>query len=220
MFSRRARAYTETMSDKFDFKKELDAYRARHGEFSVVDLPELQYLMLDGQGDPNDSAPFAAAIGALYSIAYTLKFASKRSLGRDYVVAPLEGLWWADDMSVFTGSGDKSSWRWTLLILTPDWIDADMFAGAVEQAKEKGKDDPELLDRVRLERLAEGRCVQTLHIGRFDDEADVLARMHEEFIPDHGFRMTGRHHEIYLSDFRRVAPEKRRTILRQPVLPI
>lgn len=203
------------MADKIDHKKILDAYQAKRGQFRIVDVPELRYLAVDGHGDPNTSAAFADAVEALYPVAYTLKFASKRELGRDYVVMPLEGLWWADDMDAFTAARDKSRWDWTLLIMVPDWTDQQMFDAAVAQVRTKG--GPARLGDVRLETLAEGRCVQTLHVGSFDDEAETLARMHDEFIPANGLRRTGRHHEIYLSDFRRVAPEKQRTILRQPV---
>ncbi|MBF6349744.1 MULTISPECIES: GyrI-like domain-containing protein [Nocardia] len=203
------------MTDKLDFKRTLDAYQAERGRFRVVEVPDLQYLMIDGHGDPNTAPEFTAAVESLYPVAYKLKFASKRGLGRDYVVMPLEGLWWAEDMDSFTAARDKARWDWTLMIMVPDWIDREMFTAAVEQAGAKNR--PARLDDVRLESLSEGRCVQTLHIGSFDDEAEVLARMHQEFIPDNGLRMAGRHHEIYLSDFRKVAPEKLRTILRQPV---
>ncbi|AYY13834.1 hypothetical protein EF847_15135 [Actinobacteria bacterium YIM 96077] len=203
------------MTGKTDFKKSLDAYRATRGQFRIVDVPDMQYLMVDGHGDPNTSPAFAEAIRALYPVAYKLKFASKRDLGRDYVVMPLEGLWWAENMDTFTVARDKSRWEWTLMIMVPDWIDHDMFTTAVEQAGAKNR--PARLDDVRLEPLSEGRCVQTLHVGSFDNEADVLARMHHAFIPENGLRMVGKHHEIYLSDFRKVAPEKLRTILRQPV---
>ena len=203
------------MTDKTDFKKDLDAYRATLREFRIVEIPDLRYLMIDGRGDPNTSPAFTHAAEALYPVAYKLKFSSKRQLGRDYVVMPLEGLWWAEDMDVFTTSRDKSRWNWTLMIMVPDWIDYDLFATAVQQAGAKNR--PARLDEVRLEVLSEGRCVQTLHIGSYDDEAALLARMHHEFIPAHGLTMVGRHHEIYLSDARRVAPDKLRTILRQPV---
>lgn len=203
------------MNDKFDFKKTLDAYRVKRGQFRIVDVPGTQYLMIDGHGDPNTSPAYAAALRALYPVAYKLKFASKRDLGRDYVVMPLEGLWWSDDMDSFTASRDKSRWDWTMMIMVPDWTDQQMFDAAIEQAG--AKDRPARLSDIRLERLSEGPCVQTLHVGSFDDEADVLARMHHEFIPDNGLRMTGKHHEIYLSDPRKVAAEKLRTILRQPV---
>ena len=128
---------------------------------------------------------------------------------------PLEGLWWADDMDSFTAARDKSRWDWTLMMMVPDWIDQDMFAAAVDQTAARSA--PRRLSEVRLTTLFEGRCVQTLHVGSYDDEAPTLARMHDEFIPGHGLRMTGRHHEIYLSDARKVAPDRLRTILRQPV---
>ncbi|WP_127500616.1 GyrI-like domain-containing protein [Actinoplanes solisilvae] len=194
--------------EKVDFKRAIAAYRARAGAFAVVDVPELRYLMIDGHGDPN-AGGFAEATAALYPLAYRLKFASKKTLGRDYVVMPLEGLWWAEDMQTFTAARDKTRWDWTLMIMVPDWIDAGLF----EDVRSEVDGHP----AVRLETLAEGRCVQTLHIGSYDDEGPVLARMHEEFIAAQGLRMVGKHHEIYLSDARRTAPEKLRTILRQPV---
>ncbi|WP_017571378.1 GyrI-like domain-containing protein [Nocardiopsis halotolerans] len=203
------------MTNKTDFKRTLDAYQARRDRFRVLEVPDLRYLMVDGHGDPNTSPAFTEAVRALYPVAYKLKFASKQDLGRDYVVPPLEGLWWAEDMDAFTASRDKSRWSWTLMIMVPDWTDRDMFATAVERVASGS--GPARLGDVRMETLSEGRCVQTLHVGSFDDEADVLARMHHGFIPDNGLRMVGRHHEIYLSDFRRVAPERQRTILRQPV---
>lgn len=206
------------MTDKIDFKKTLDGYRAQRGRFRVVDLPDMQYLMCDGHGDPNTAPDFTEAVEALYPVAYKLKFASKIDLGRDYVVPPLEGLWCAEDMDSFTTARDKSQWDWTLMLLVPDWIDEAMFAAAVDKAGAKSR--LARLDDVRWEGLSEGQCVQTLHVGSFDDEADVLAQLHHEFIPDNGLRMAGTHHEIYLSDFRKVAPEKRRTILRQPVAPV
>ena len=205
------------MTDKVDFKKTLDCYRARQGQFRIVEIPELQYLMVDGQGDPNSSPAYVDALEAMYPVAYTLKFASKRQFGRDYVVPPLEGLWWSDDMAVFTTARDKSRWDWTMMLMVPDWIDAAMFEAAREKVASKAA--PARLSEVRLQSLSEGMAVQTLHVGSFDDEAAVLEHMHDAFIPAQGLRMTGTHHEIYLSDFRKVAPEKLRTILRQPVLP-
>lgn len=203
---------------KIDLKRELADYRAGRGDFAVVEIPERTYLMIDGHGDPNTSADYAAAVAALYPVAYKLKFASARTLGRDYVVMPLEALWSADDMTAFTTVRDKSRWDWTVMILVPDWIGPDLVAAAIEQVA-SGKEPPPVLRRLRCETLAEGTCVQTLHVGPYDDEAAALARMHDEVIPDRGFRMTGRHHEIYLSDPRRTAPPRLRTILRQPVAP-
>ena len=203
------------MTGPLDVKKSLDGYRAKRGEFRVVDVPDLQYLMVDGHGDPNTSAEYTQALEALYPVAYALKFVSKRELGRDYVVPPLEGLWWAEDMEAFTTSRDKSRWDWTMMIMTPEWLDQTHVDAAI--AKAGAKSPPVRLGDVRLQWLSEGRCVQTLHIGPFDEEAAVLERMHHEFIPGRDLRLAGRHHEVYLSDARRVAPERLRTILRQPV---
>jgi len=203
------------MTDKIDFKRSLRGYRAPRGRFEIVDVPDMRYLMVDGHGDPNTSPVFTDTVTTLYPVAYALKFASKRDLGRDYVVPPLEGLWWAEDMDFFTSSRDESRWDWTMMLMVPDWIDGAMVDTAITRTADKGA--PPRLDDLRLQELSEGRCVQTLHIGSFDDEAPVLDRMHHGFIPDQGLRMDGRHHEVYLSDFRRVAPERMRTILRQPV---
>ncbi|WP_017204549.1 GyrI-like domain-containing protein [Microbacterium algeriense] len=203
-----------------DPKKTIDAYRAKRGEFRVLDVPPLQYLMIDGSGDPNTAPAYAEAVSALFPLAYTLKFASRTELGIDTVVMPLEGLWHADDMESFTSRRDKSAWEWTLLLLVGDHVTRPMFADAVEtvaRKAEKKKEPLSALSGVRLETLAEGRCVQTLHVGPFDDEGPVLDELHHRFIPENGLRMTGRHHEIYLSDLRRTDPAKLRTILRQPV---
>lgn len=203
------------MTHKIDFKRTLDCYQATRGEFRIIEVPEMQYLMIDGQGDPNESPAFGEALSALYPIAYKLKFASKRELARDYVIPPLEALWWANDMDSFTVARDKAQWLWTMMLMVPDWIDREAFSIAVEQAGAKKK--PARLDDVRLETLSEGQCVQTLHLGSFDDEGPVLEHMHDQFIPENGLGFFGRHHEIYFSDFRRVAPDKLRTLLRQPV---
>lgn len=196
---------------KVDLKDD-DGYRASRGEFRLLDVPPRQYLAIDGHGDPNTEA-FAAAVQALYPVAYALKFASKQA-GRDYVVPPLEGLWWAQDMDVFTRRRDKAVWDWTLLLLVPDWLGADEVEAAVDRTRAKAS---ARLDDVRLERLVEGTCMQTLHVGPFDDEGPVLHRLHHEVLPGAGLVPTGRHHEVYLTDPRRTAPQKQRTILRQPV---
>ena len=199
---------------KIDFKKTIAAYKAKREHFSIIDVPAMQYLMIDGHEGPA-SPEFAAAIEALYPVAYKLKFMSKQGLGKDYVVPPLEALWWAEDMEVFTTKFDKSQWQWTAMIMTPDWIDDAMFEAAVDEVT--AKKGLESLSQLRLAELAEGVCVQTLHIGSYADEGPVLQAMHHQFIPENGLQMTGKHHEIYFSDFRKVAPEKLRTILRQPV---
>jgi hypothetical protein len=196
---------------KLDLKKELPSYTARRSVFDIIDVPPLQYLMIDGHGDPN-TQPYADAIATLFPVAYKLKFMSKKELDRDYVVMPLEALWWSDDMVSFTSDRDKSRWDWTAMILVPDWITDDQLPRALAAAT-----DAPALDKLRLETLTEGTCVQTLHLGPFDEEGPVLDTMHHHFIPAQGLRMTGKHHEVYLSDIRRTDPSKLRTILRQPV---
>jgi hypothetical protein len=201
---------------KVDFKKELKhLYRPSAKAFTVVDVPSMQYLMADGHGDPNTAPAYQEAVEALYAVAYKLKFMSKRQLGKDYVVPPLEGLWWAEDMDSFTVDRDKSAWEWTMMIMQPAWITPEMFAEAVRQV-EAAKGLP-ALSRLRLETYHEGLSVQILHLGPYDDEGPVLQRMHAEFVPQSGYEMAGKHHEIYMSDPRKVAPEKLRTVLRQPV---
>lgn len=203
-----------------DPKKTLDAYKAKRGEFRIVEVPAMQYLMVDGAGDPNVAEAYSDAVAALFPLAYTLKFASRAQLGIDTVVMPLEGLWHAADMESFTSRRDKSAWRWTAMIMVPDHVTPEMFDAAVDTVDAKlakKKQSSPALRSVRLETLDEGLCVQTLHIGSYDDEAPVLDDLHHRFIPENALRMTGLHHEIYLSDARRVEPAKLRTILRQPV---
>lgn len=200
---------------KVDLKKEIASYAARKGELTILQVPPMPYLMIDGHGDPNTSQAYADALASLYPLAYKLKFLSKRELDRDYVVPPLEALWWAEDLEAFTSGRDKSQWDWTAMVMVPAWL-KDEHVEVAREAAAAGS--PPALDQVRLETLVEGTCVQTLHVGSYDDEGPVLAQMHEHFIPEHGLRMAGKHHEIYLSDARRTAPEKLKTILRQPVV--
>jgi hypothetical protein len=199
---------------KTDFKKTLKHLYNPPRRFTLVEVPELQFLMVDGHGDPNTAQEYTDAVEALYAVAYKVKFASKRSLDQDYVVPPLEGLWWAEDMTTF-GRRDKSAWDWTMMIMQPDWIDAQMVEQAVQQVA-KSKDLP-ALSKVRLASYHEGLSVQIMHLGSYDDEAPTIARLHNEFLPENGLVEAGKHHEIYLSDPRRTAPEKLKTVLRQPV---
>ena len=204
------------MADKVDFKKSLKAlYAPPVGRFVEVDVPPLSYLMIDGAGDPNTAASYKSAVEWLYSLSYPLKFMSKKELGRDYAVMPLEGLWWAEDMSTFI-SRRKDEWSWTMMILQPDWITKGMVDAVAAKARGKLGEPPASL---RLETLDEGLCVQTMHVGSYDDEGPVLAKLHDEYLPQHGLKETGRHHEIYLGDPRKTPPEKLKTILRQPVRP-
>jgi hypothetical protein len=200
---------------KIDFKRTLKhLYRPSSRDFSVVEVPPMQFLMIDGHGDPNVTPAYQQVVEALYGVAYKIKFASKGE-GRDYVVPPLEGLWWAEDMDTFTVNRDKSTWDWTMMILQPDWI----TTASVEAAKTEAADGKELpaLDRMRFETYDEGLSVQILHVGSYDDEAPTIHRMHHEFMPAHNYEPAGKHHEIYLSDPRRTAPERLKTVIRQPV---
>ena len=200
------------MTGKTDLKIAEKAYfTAPKDDFAAATFGRYQYLMVDGQGSPGNSAEYQAALAALYPLAYAAKFFSKRELDRDYVVPPLEGLWWADDRSAYTEPGRRDEWRWTLMLMLPGWI----APGHVETAR-ASKPDVDL-SAVRMEALEEGLCLSRLHLGPFAGEAPVLRRLHNELIPQGGYAFNGEHHEIYLSDPRRTAPEKLRTILRQPV---
>jgi hypothetical protein len=167
--------------------------------------------MVDGRGDPNTSESYAEAVAALFAVSYAVKFASKRQLGRDYVVGPLEGLWSADDPAKFVDRA-KDEWEWTMMVTQPEWVTPSMVDDAIA-----AKGDLPAVRRLRFARYAEGLAVQVLHIGSFDDEGPVLERLHHEFMPENGLAFNGPHHEIYLSDPRRTEPAKLRTILRQPV---
>lgn len=196
---------------KYDVKRELKGlYAPKNTTWSLVDVPELRYLAIDGHGDPNTSPAYAAAVEALYTVAYTVKFASQR----DHTVGPLEGLWYADDPAVFTTRA-KESWNWTMLLHQPDWITDELVDHARTTALAKKK--LPAIAEVRPLTLHEGRCAQVLHTGPYDDEGPILATLHEEFLPANGLRESGHHHEIYLNDPRRTEPAKLRTVLRQPV---
>jgi hypothetical protein len=200
---------------KVDFKRTHKELYAPPKAFVLVEVPEMEFLMVDGHGDPNVAQEYEDAVEALYALAYKTKFISKQQLEQDYVVPPLEGLWWAEDMASFSAARDKSQWDWTMMIMTPAWITAEILADARQQVR-KSK-DPVALDQVRLESYHEGLSVQIMHVGSYDDEGPTLLKLHEEFLPENGLVENGKHHEIYLGDPRRVAPEKLKTILRQPV---
>jgi hypothetical protein len=201
---------------KIDFKRQLkQLYQPSAKKFSVVDVPSMQFMMLDGHGDPNSAQEYKDAVEALYGVAYKVKFMSKKELGKDYTVPPLEGLWWAEDMETFTIERDKSQWDWTMMIMQPEWITTDMVEEAVAIVeKQKAL---VALPKLRPETYDEGLSVQIMHFGSYDDEGPTIARMHHEFMPANGYEPRGKHHEIYLSDPRRVAPGKLKTVLRQPV---
>jgi hypothetical protein len=201
---------------KVDFRKTLPSYSAKAGKIDLIDVPSIRYLAVDAEGDPNTSDSFHQAIGSLYPLAYTLKFASKLDLDKDYSVMPLEALWWADDMRTFTTDLDKGAWHSTVLIMIPEWITPERVEAA--KGKVASKVSAEQLERIRVLDLVEGQCAQTLYIGPFSEEGPTIEAMHA-FIEKKGMVRSGKHHEIYLSDPRRVEPAKYRTILRQPASP-
>jgi len=183
-----------------------------------VQVPAFTYLMIDGSGDPNHSPAYAEAVEALFSVSYTAKFMlkkapqEKQTSGRDYAVMPLEGLWWAEDMSAFR-SGDRASWQWTMMIMQPPFVPQSVLRQAMTAASQK-KDLPAIA-RMRIEDFGEGHCAQILHVGPFTAEGPIIERLHA-FIGERS-RLRGRHHEIYLTDIRRAAPARWKTVLRQPM---
>jgi hypothetical protein len=201
--------------EKLDIKKQWKhLYQPSASAIVAVDVPPLMYLMVDGQGDPNTSQSFQEAVEALYSLSYTLKFSLKKSARpTDYGVMPLEGLWWADDMNAFH-LANKSTWKWTAMILQPDFIAQPQVDAAFDEVRRKK--NPAALDQVRFETLAEGVAAQILYMGPFSGEGPTIQRMHD-FIHTAGKGLRGKHHEIYLNDPRRTAPQKLKTIIRQPM---
>ena len=200
--------------EKIDYKKELKhLYRSSAKKVEVVEVPKMSFLMIDGDGGPNHPT-FQNAIEVLFPLSYTLKFMVKKGvIGIDYGVLPLEGLWWADDMSSFI-MGKKDEWKWTLMIMQPEIVTKKMVQEAIEQVKVKK--NPVSLPLVRFESFSEGKSAQIMHIGPFSEEGPTIEKVHS-FIEDNGSQLTGKHHEIYLSDIRRSAPEKWKTIIRQPM---
>jgi hypothetical protein len=185
-------------------------------QVTVVEVPPLQYLMLDGSGNPNTSQVYQDAVEALYGLAYTLKFMLKKAPTSpvDYPVMALEGLWWADDMNTFSVER-KDDWLWTMMIMQPDVVTPERVERAREQAIAKKGDSP-ALRQVRLETFNEGLCAQIMHIGPYAAEAPTMEKLHG-YIHANGYQLRGKHHEIYLSDPRKSAPERMKTVLRQPI---
>ena len=199
---------------KIDLKAERkDLYAPPQGRFTEVVVPEMTFLVIDGHGDPNTSEDYRNAVEALYAVSYAAKFISKREADRDYIVAPLEGLWSAQDLTAFI-RGDKSQWSWTMMIRQPDWVSATMIDQAQTTAEKKRLPAGPL---VRCEAFEEGLSVQTLHVGSYDNEGPRIAELHHTYLPAHDLTPNGKHHEIYLNDPRRTEPARLRVVLRQPV---
>ncbi|MGZ4903776.1 MAG: GyrI-like domain-containing protein [Halobacteriota archaeon] len=202
------------MMSKVDLKKELkDLYFPSAARISLIDVPAFNFIMIDGVGDPNTAQAYRESIEALYAVSFTLKFTAKREQGVDYTVMPLEGLWWADDMEAFV-TGDKMAWKWTSMIMQPSFITEPLVDQAREQAAAK-RALPAIAD-MRFERFNEGLSAQVMHIGPYADEGPTIEKL-RAFIERSGYKRRGKHHEIYLGDPRRAAPEKLKTVLRQPV---
>jgi hypothetical protein len=199
---------------KLDLKKELKQfYNAPSKDPVFVTLPSQKIIAIDGQGNPNTSIDFKNAVEALYPVAYKIKFAYKK-LGKDYAVMPLEGLWWMDDMKDFTVE-NKDLWKWKIFIVQPAFVTKEMFDSVIEEVK--SKKDLVSLHKVTFEILEEGLCAQILYVGAYKDEGKTIENLHA-FIKNKGYTLVKKHHEIYLSDMRKTAPEKLKTILRQPII--
>jgi hypothetical protein len=200
--------------EKIDLKKELKAfYNPTAKEVTLIEVPKMNFIMIDGQGAP-ESPQFAQSIQALYPIAYTIKFDKKKAGGPDFTVMALEGLWWAENMKVFMPeTSDRNKWQWTVMIMQPDFITRKDFDNAVAAAKKK-KDNP-ALSKVRFESFTEGKSAQIMHIGPYSAEGPNIQKLHHKIV-EIGGKLSGKHHEIYLSDPRRVTPDKMKTVVRQP----
>jgi len=200
---------------KVDFKKELrQLYKPSPKEVVVVDVPEMNFLMIDGVGDPNTAQEYKDAIEALYSVSYALKFMVKKGESAiDYAVMPLEGLWWVDDMTQFSME-NKDIWKWTAMIMQPEYVTEGLVNEALRQVEKKK--NPPALSKIGFESFHEGLSAQIMHIGPYSAEGPTIERLHD-FIKENGHELRGKHHEIYLSDPRRSAPEKMRTVIRQPM---
>jgi len=203
-----------TSAPKIDLKKELKhLYQPSAKEVVQVDVPTLRFLMIDGEGDPNTSQRYTEAVEALFTVSYTVKFMVKNGpTATDYVVMPLEGLWWADDLSTFVAN-DKSQWKWTMMIMQPDFVGLDVLHAGIAEAKRKKA--LAAINELRIENFTEGTCAQVLHVGPFNEEGPTIQRVHGFICERSG--LAGKHHEIYLSDIRRADPAKWKTIIRQPM---
>lgn len=177
-----------------------------------VEVPTFKFLMIDGEGDPNISQEYAQAVEALFSVSYAAKFMVKKTQELDYAVMPLEGLWWADNMSAFV-TNDKANWKWTMMIMQPSFVANEIIEATIGEVRRKKK--LAAIDKLRLDDFSEGHCAQVLHVGPFSEEGPTIKRLHE-FIDAQTSR-TGKHHEIYLSDIRRADPKKWKTIIRHPM---
>lgn len=200
------------MTKKIDLRKQLKAFYSSPKKPNIIDVPPAKFLTITGRGEPGGEA-YRAAMNALYSVAYTIKFSTKAA-GKDFTIMTLEGLWWFDDPNASFDSVPREEWNWKSMIRQPDLITAEMVKEAKTQAK--AKKGLEEIDSVVLEKFHEGMSAQIMHIGPYSEEGETIAELHR-FIEENGYKMRGHHHEIYMSDPRRTAPERCKTIIRQPI---
>ncbi|MCE7735009.1 MAG: hypothetical protein GPJ54_09040 [Candidatus Heimdallarchaeota archaeon] len=203
------------MGTKIDYKKDFPVLYRPKEDPQIIEVPDMHFFMIDGKGDPNTAVVYKLALEALYAVSYALKMkiVKKENPGKDYVVPPLEGLWYMDDMKLW--SSDKSKWKWTMMIRIPDFVTDDQVKRSIQITKD-GK-NPKSLDQIYLKNYIEGKVVQLMHIGSYDSEGDNIEKMHK-YARDKGYELHGKHHEIYLGDPRKAAPEKLKTVLRQPII--
>jgi hypothetical protein len=200
--------------EKLDLLKQMkELYSASRNKVDFLKIPSFNYLMIDGEGDPNTSQAYIDSVQALFSVSYGLKFAAKKEKPFiDFKVMPLEGLWWVEDMTLFSEKS-KQDWKWTMMILQPDLITDEMVSEMRKQViKKKGL---VLAESIRFQKFDEGECVQILHLGPYSTEGDDIEKLHTAII-ENGFQRKGKHHEIYLNTPLKTAPENLKTIIRQP----
>ncbi|WP_066497644.1 GyrI-like domain-containing protein [Abyssisolibacter fermentans] len=200
---------------KIDFKKEYkELYKPSVKKVSIVEITKFNYLSIDGVGDPNTSIEYKQAIEALFSVSYKVKFMIKKgSIGIDYGVLPLEGLWWTEDMNDFSIER-KDLWNWTAMIMQPDFVEKELVDEAMKEVNKK-KELP-AISKIKFQIIEEGLAAQIMHIGPYSEEKPTIEKLHN-YIKDNGYVFNGKHHEIYLSDVRKAAPQNLKTIIRQPI---
>ena len=202
---------------KLDLKKQFPELYNPSKEPHITEIPEMMFFMVDGTGYPGNNPLYQEAMQLLYGASFTLKMSVMKPTGKDYVVPPLEGLWWADNMDEFT-QGNREKWKWTMMIMQPDWITQDMINEAIKITEEKKPEISKLLSNLRLERYLEGQAAQIMHIGPYSEEGSTVQKVHD-FIIKEGGKFDGhsnKHHEIYLSDPRKANPATMKTVIRQP----
>jgi hypothetical protein len=203
--------------EKIDFKKTLkDLYLPSQNDFTIVNVPTMNFLTIIGKGNPNNSEEFQEAVEALYAVSYSIKMSPKKGTAPkgyfEYVVPPLEGLWWISGEEF--NLTEKDRFEWKIMIMQPEFVNNEIVKSAIESSK-RNKDNPSI-DKIKFESYDEGLSVQIMHVGSYNEEKKTIKKM-KEFIKDKNLTENGLHHEIYLSDPRKISPDSLKTVLRQPV---